>query len=233
MSRIESRFAAWVINTRVPIIIACIILVLLAASGIRHLTVSSSYRVYFGPDDPHRVAFETLENTYTKDDTIMFVMAPADGQVFTREFLTMVESFTEKAWQIPFSNRVDSITNFQHTKATEDDLLVADLVRNAADFTDNDLERVKKIALAEPELRNFLLSDDAHVTAINVNVLLPGIDETVELPSTIEYARELIAEFNASHPHVKIYISGMSAMHNAVTEAATSDMAVIAPIASR
>ena len=230
MNRIESRFAAWVINTRVPIIIVCVILVLLAASGIRHLTVSSSYRVYFGPDDPHRVAFETLENTYTKDDTIMFVMAPADGQVFTREFLTMVESFTEKAWQIPFSNRVDSITNFQHTEATDDDLLVADLIKNAADFTDDDLERVQKIALAEPELRNFLLSDDAAVTAINVNVLLPGIDETVELPSTISYARKLIAEFNASHPHVKIYISGMSAMHNAVTEAATSDMTVIAPI---
>ena len=230
MNRFETRFAPWVINTRIPLIIASLLLVTLAASGIRHLTITSSYRVYFGPDDPHRVAFETLENTYTKDDTIMFVMAPQNGQVFTREFLTMLESFTEKAWQIPYSNRVDSITNFQHTTAIEDDLLVADLVKDAAEFSDADLARVKQIALAEPELRNFLLSEDARVTAVNVNVLLPGLDETKELPSTIKYARDLIAEFNASHPGVAIYISGMSAMHNAVTEAATSDMTVIAPI---
>ncbi len=230
MNNFESRFARWVVEARLPIIIVSLVLIGIAASGAQYLTISSSYRIYFGPDDPHRVAFETIENTYTKEDSIMFVIAPADGQVFTNRNLALVESLTEKAWQLPFSNRVDSITNFQHTEAIEDDLVVADLVKNAESLNDEALTRVKNIALEEPELRKYLISEDARVTAVNVNVLLPGKDETVELPQTVKHARELIKEFQTTHPEVKIYISGMAAMHNAVTEAATNDMTVRAPI---
>ena len=230
MGDFENRFASWVIRWRVAIVVGSLIFIAIATSGARFLTITSSYRVYFGPTDPHRVAFELLENTYTKDDTIMFVIVPPDGQVFSKQSLGIVESLTERAWQIPYSNRVDSITNFQHTYSEDDDLIVADLVKNAALLSDADLKRAKKIALAEPELKNFLLSADAHVTAVNVNVLLPGIDETVELPNAVDYARGLVGEFESAYPGLKIYISGMSAMHNAVTEAATSDMTVIAPI---
>jgi len=230
MHAFESRFASWVVRTRIPIIVCCLILVGIAASGAQHLTMTSSYRVYFGAEDPYRVAFETLENTYTKDDSIMFVMSPKNGKVFTREFLPIVESLTEQGWQLPYSNRVDSITNFQHTEAEEDGLIVADLIKDSAQYSDAKLERVKVIALAEPELNKFLLADDARVTAVNVNVLLPGLDETKELPLVIKQARELVAEFKARYPQVDIHISGMTAMHNAVTEAAMSDMSVIAPI---
>ena len=230
MHEFEKNLADWVIRARVPIIIITLLLVGLAASGARHLTVSSSYRIYFGEQDPHRVAFEKLEDTYTKDDSVMFILAPHNGKVFSREFLTLLEDFTEKAWQLPYSNRVDSITNFQHTYAEDDDLIVADLISNAGDFSDEEIAKAKKIALAEPELRKLLLSDDARVTAINVNILLPGIEETVELPSAIKHARDLIKAFQQTHPNVDYHISGMAAMHNAVTEAAVSDMSVVAPI---
>ena len=44
------------------------------------------------------------------------------------QVLDAVEFLTLEAWQLPFVLRVDSITNYQHTTATEDDLIVADLV---------------------------------------------------------------------------------------------------------
>ncbi len=230
MHDLESRLAAWVIRARWPIIVACLLLVGLAASGARHLTFTQSYRVYFGLQDPHLIAFEHLENAYTKDDSFMFVLAPKDGRVFTRKFLTLVESLTEQAWQLPYSNRVDSVTNFQHTEAIDDDLAVGDLVENAAEFSDADLARVKAIALAEPQLNKYLVASDAKVTAVNVNVLLPGVDETKELPFAMGQARALAAEFEAAYPDVDIYISGMLAMHSAVSEAALADMSVLAPI---
>ncbi|MFT4581539.1 MAG: putative RND superfamily exporter protein [Gammaproteobacteria bacterium] len=230
MNKLEFRFAAWVVRARWLIIVASFVLIALAASGVRHLTVTQSYRVYFGPDDPNLVAYENLENTYTKDDSIILVMAPKDGQVFTREFLSVVESVSKQAWQLPYANRVDSITNFQHTEADGDDLVVADLIRDATNFSDEQLGRVKNIALGEPLLRNSLIADDAKVTAVNVNVLLPGLSETEELPLVIKRARELVAETESRHPEVDIYISGMTAMHNAMSEAAFSDMSVLAPI---
>jgi len=230
MHELEASFANWVIRARWLIIIGCVVLVALAASGARHLTFTNSYRVYFGPEDPQLVAFEALENTYTKDDSVMLLVAPNSGKVFTREILTLVESLTERAWQIPYSNRVDSITNFQHTEARDDDLVVADLIKNAANFDDAELARVKSIALAEPLLRKFLVADDAAVTAVNVNILLPGIDEIGEQPRMIKYVRELVAEFESTYPDVDIYLSGMGAFHVATSEAAIQDMTVLAPI---
>jgi predicted RND superfamily exporter protein len=230
MRELESRFAARVVRARWLIILVSLVLVVIAASGARHLTITNSYRAYFGPEDPHLVAFESIENMYTKDDSVMMVMAPKGGQVFTREFLPLVETLTKKAWQIPFANRVDSITNFQHTEAVGDDLVVADLIKNASSFSDAQLAKAKSIALAEPLLRKFLIAEDAKVTAVNINILLPGINETEEQPLMIKRVRELAAEIKSIDPNVDIYITGMGAFHVAASEAAIHDMSLLIPV---
>jgi uncharacterized protein len=230
MHELESRLAKGVIRGRWWIIVVSILLVALAASGAKNLTMTNSYRVYFGPDDPQRVAFETLENIYVKDDGVIIVIAPKDGKVFTPDALAVVEALTEQAWQLPYSSRVDSVTNFQHTDAENDDLIVADLVRNAATLNAEDLARIKAAALAEPMLLNRLISADARVTALNVNMQLPGIDEAVEIPSAIIAARELIAQATTDYPNFDFYLTGMTAMHQAFAEAAMSDMSVLVPV---
>ncbi len=48
--------------------------------------------------------------------------------MFTPRVLALVRDLTEDAWQIPNSTRVDGITNFQHTWADGDELIVEDLV---------------------------------------------------------------------------------------------------------
>ena len=73
------------------------------------------YRMFFSEENPQLNAFEQLQNTYTKNDNVLFVIAPQNGKVFTRETLSAVAELTREAWQIPYSIRVDSITNFQHT----------------------------------------------------------------------------------------------------------------------
>jgi predicted RND superfamily exporter protein len=108
--------------------------------------------------------------------------------------------------------------------------MVADLVKDAANFTERDLARVSTIALAEPQLRKFLISEDAKVTAVNVNILLPGVSESEELPFVFKKSRELVTEINSAYPNVDIYISGMMAMHNAVSEVAQRDMSFLVPI---
>ena len=77
--------------------------------------------------------------------------------VFTRETLSALEELTEASWQLPFSSRVNSITNFQHTRVDEDDLIVEDLVQNAAILSDEELAEIQKIALTEPDLVNDLV----------------------------------------------------------------------------
>ena len=90
----KNEFGGWVIRFRWWFILFAIVLVFAAASGARFLGFSTDYRVFFSKDNPQLVAFETLQNTYTKNDNIMFAVEPKDGNVFSRETLAIIEEIT-------------------------------------------------------------------------------------------------------------------------------------------
>ena len=158
MGRFEAVFGKWVFEHRWWIIIVTILFMLAAASGVQFLTLNRDNRVFFSEENPQLQAFEALENTYTKRNNVLFALAPKNGNVFTREALAAVEELTEASWKMPYSSRVNSITNFQNTRAEGDDLIVEDLVQNAENLSESDLVRIKKIALSEPFLVNRLIS---------------------------------------------------------------------------
>lgn len=228
--KFEARFGRWVVRYRWIIIAASLIVVFGAASGGRFLRFTNDYRVFFSKDNPQLLAFDAMENTYTKNDNVMIAIAPHDGNVFTRRTLATVEWLTEQAWQIPYSIRVDSITNFQNTEADGDDLIVQDLIEDAASLSDEELQRKRTIALHEPMLVGNLVSPKGHVTGVNVTIQLPGINETTETPEVVAFVRKLAAELRKRDPGVDIYLTGMVMMNNAFPEASQRDMATLVPL---
>jgi len=153
------------------------------------LAFNNDYRVFFSADNPELLAFEKLQRTYTKIDNILFAIAPREGSVFTPQILDAIESLTLNAWQLPFVLRVDSMANFQHTVATDDDLVVADLVEGGRDFDAPKLLEVAKTATNEPSLRDFLVAHEGHTTGVNVTFQMPqkAMDE---VPQAVAAARE-------------------------------------------
>ena len=188
------RFAALltrrVIAHRGLVLIAAAVVAALIGSGAGRLEFSTNYRVFFSEANPELQAFEDLQNTYTKNDNFFFVGEPKAGTAFDRDTMAAVEELTKAAWQIPYTIRVDSVSNFQHTYATEDDLIVEDLVQDAANRDDSFLEERRDVALAEPLLRNQILTSDGYVTAINVVLQYPEKD-LMEVPEAVEVARNL------------------------------------------
>lgn len=230
MQDFESKFGLWVIKYRWLIIILSLLLVFAAASGGRFLVFKADYRVFFGKDNPQLQAFDKIEKTYSRNDNVLFILTPKDGNIFTQKTLKVIETLTEKAWQIPYSTRVDSITNFQHTYAEGDDLIVEDLVTDAEKLTDADLARIKDIALSEPLLKQRLISPQAHVTSISATISLPNIDQVKEVPEVISFARNLADEIRKLAPDIEIRLSGMVPMNNAFAESAQGDMASLVPL---
>ncbi|RKZ47001.1 MAG: hypothetical protein DRQ48_05140 [Gammaproteobacteria bacterium] len=230
MKRIEDAFGKWVLQYRWPIIILSLVFVALTATGGKNIYFTTSYRVFFSEDNPQLLEFETLENIYVQNDNVLFIIEPASGKVFTRETLSAVEYLTERAWQTPYSNRVDSITNFQYTEAEEDDLIVRDLIEGASSYSEEQLLQAKEITLNEPLLFNRLISDRAHVTGINVNVQLPRINEAIETPEVVNFSRALAREVEAAYPGIKVRLTGMVMMNNAFSESAKADVASLVPI---
>ena len=225
----EAVLGKWVVKYRWWIIAATIIVVLVASSGVRFLTVNNDTRVFFSKDNPQLQALEALENTFTRDNFVLFAVAAKNGDVFTPQTLAVVEELTEASWQTPYSSRVDSVTNFQHTRAEEDDLIVEDLVQNAADLSGGDLERIRKIALSEPLLVNNLLSPSGHVTGVFVTVILPG-ESMEEVQQVSAFARKLTDDMRRENPGVDIYLTGSVLLDNAFGEASEKDMTSLIPL---
>nr|VFJ86497.1 MAG: hypothetical protein BECKLFY1418B_GA0070995_100361 [Candidatus Kentron sp. LFY] len=223
------RFGYGVIRWRYWILLATLVSTALAVVASLSLKFEADYRVFFNEDNPQLLAFEALQDTYAKDDNVVFVLAPRDGRVFTRETLQAVAWLTEEAWQIPYSNRVDSITNFQHTYAEGDDIIVEDLISDAKDLTEADIARIRDIVLREPQLVNNLISPTAHVTGINVTVQLPDQASDEKTPEIVAFARDLRRTLRADHPDIEVYITGLVPTNNAFLEVSQRDMMVLVP----
>ena len=145
------------------VIAISVMLFLLSSMGLSRLTIDSDLRVFFSKDNPQLLQLEAVEKTYLKNENILMVIAPKDDQVFSREVLKVIQQMTATLWQTPASSRVDSITNFQHTWAEGDDLIVDDL-------SQSDIENRKHIALNEPILLDRTISRDGAVSNIIVTI---------------------------------------------------------------
>jgi len=227
---VAKKYAEWLVRWRYLVLILTLVLVAAAASGGRFLTFKTDYRVFFSEDNPQLIAFEQLQNTYTKTDNVLFVIAPKDKSVFNPDTLAVVAKLTEQSWQMPYSLRVDSLTNYQHTHAIEDDLIVADLVPDPASLTAADLDRIEDIAVHEPLLLNRIISPDGAVTGVNVTIQLPDDGSGKEVPEITAFARGLVDQVRAENPDLDIYLTGMVIMNNSFPEVSIHDQQVLVPI---
>jgi len=157
------------------------------------------------------------------------VLQPADRNVFSRKMLQVVQQLTEQAWQIPYSSRVDSITNFQHTTAEGDDLTVANLVDQPLALTDSRLAEIKIIALNEPALAGRLIAYDGGTTGVSVTLQFPGEDHTRHLPEAVGYAKKLVANLRTSYPDLTVALTGIAVFSAAEIEVSESDSFTLVP----
>ena len=224
------RFSELVVARRWLVILAAVVAVLALAYGGRFLSFRADTREFFSQDNPLVVALEAHENTYTKDDHLMFVLAPKDGNVFTREVLAAVEELTEASWQIPYSSRINSLTNFQQIEAEGDDLRVFPLVEDASSLSEGDIERIRQIALASPQLSGRLLSEDGAVTAVFAALPSKPSGDIETALQIATYARELGVAFEERHPLIDLHVTGSVMFDAAFVEVPQREMQYMVPL---
>ena len=223
------RYISFVITHPWQIFTLTLLVVMSAGSGGRFIEFTNDYRVFFSEENPELQAFEEMQNIYTKTDNVLFVIEPEGTDVFNISTLNMIAELTESSWQIPYSTRVDSITNYQHTLAKDDDLLVGDLVDSSTNLSLEDISYVRGVALKEPLLVKRLISPSGHVTGVNVTIQLPGKSLT-EVPEVAQFSRELKSKLEVSYPNHRIHITGLAMMNNAFGESSQNDMTTLVPI---
>lgn len=224
-----ARFGRFVVQWRWPILILTLLLGITAASGVRFLGFDQDYRAFFSDENPQLTEFEKVQRTYTKSDTVLFAILPTEGDtVFSKPVIEAVSELTEQSWLLPYTLRVDSMTNFQHTVAEADDLIVANLVEDATSLTPADIEYIRGVAVKEPNLVNQLVSPDGGAAGVLVTFHLPG-ESIDEMPTVAEAARQLSQQIQQSYP-VDIKMTGSVPLNNAFFQSSAQDTTTLVPL---
>ena len=227
MSQQNGSYGEWILKYRFLVLGLITAVTLLAAVGIQFLYFDNDYRVFFGKENPQLKAFEKIQQTYTKIDNVNFAVDPISGKANAPEVLAAVEELTDIAWQLPFSIRVDSLSNHQHTEVEGDDLIVRDLYTDAMSMNANEQALVDRVSTTEPALAGKIHDKQHRATSVNATIQMPGKNAD-EVAIVAAAAREMAAEIEAKH-NVKIRLGGVIFLNNAFLESSMLDMATLVP----
>ncbi|NRB42597.1 MAG: MMPL family transporter [Pseudomonadales bacterium] len=158
--------------------ILSLLLIATSVTGFANFKFDASVRSFFADDYVYYKEFIEFEELYGEEQVAMIMLSPGDD-VASPEFLQHLMVLTQKAWTLPYVGRVNSIANYQHTYAADDELIVEDLLPQDQDISAEFAQKALAIAVNEPSLVNKLISQDGKHVAIVLNFHFPsGAQET-------------------------------------------------------
>ena len=222
------RMISWPVRHPLMAVLASLLLVLASALGLDKFDMNNDPRAFFGDNNPDFELFMDFEARYGDRDIVMFAVHPGDGTIFTRQTLHILEELTERGWQMPHALRSQSLTNFQYTAVDGDELATDYLVEDALSLSDDQIQRVREIALNEPALVHGAVSPSGHVGAVAVTVTLDAGRR--DAPAVAEWARTLQHEFAERYPDVEFLLTGTVIFNEAMSQATRDGFTEIFPI---
>lgn len=191
-------------------------------TDVDELGFATDYRIFFDNDDPMLMANEEIEAEFTKSYTLIYLVEALQGDLITPGHLQALQELAGASWRLPYVDRVNSLSNYQHTTAEGDNLWVEDLLDEPGDYDARQLQRVRDIVLNEPEIVGQLISEDARVSMVLMYINLPQ-NADADKRELVRLARQLAADTEAAYPSLKLRLSGQLAMDHAIAEVAERD----------
>jgi predicted RND superfamily exporter protein len=192
--------------------------------GVTKLTFTSDFRSYFGPDNPQLIAFENMEENFSKQDSLFFYIRSKNNNLFSHDGLSLISEFTDQSWKLPHSQRVDSLQNYQHTKVEDDDLYIDYLYESPKELSKDDMANIKNIVLNEPTLINNLISEDASATGVGIRLALPDGNTSEASKEAVAAARILADKLRPLYPDFQILVGGSVTSNVTMGEAIEQDL---------
>ncbi|MFT5594733.1 MAG: putative RND superfamily exporter protein/cytochrome P450 [Oceanicoccus sp.] len=231
----------WTLSKPKQVLFWLFMLIVFACMGFKNVALDASYKSFFDDDDPLLLAMNQQENTYSKYDNMLIVVGVEQGDIFTPSALHALQQLTNGSWQLPYSSRVDSIINYNHIQATEDELLVAHLFETDGvdDLTLDDfneyfpaqkIAHAKKIIMSTPSLLgNYIAHDGAAAT---VFITFEVSDNPLNEPDEIsQKLHQLVDGVRASHPELTFHVTGTLENSVAFMDATIDDIKTLIPVA--
>jgi predicted RND superfamily exporter protein len=218
------KYINWVISQRKWLTPLLLLSVIILSVGAAKLSFTSDFRAYFGPENPQLLAFEEMERTFSKQENVFFYVQAKKRDLFSNQGLHLIERLTDEGWQLPFSQRVTSLQNYQHTEVDEDELVIDYLFYDALDLTEEQLIKIKQTVFDEPTLIHNLISEDGSATGVNVRIVLPEGTTRTTSKEAVAAARNLADSIRPDFPDFQILVGGSLTSNVTMGEAIKQDI---------
>jgi predicted RND superfamily exporter protein len=208
------------------------LLIFVMSAGAANLLFTTDFRTYFSDDNPQLKAFEQIEADFNKQDTLVFLVEQSNetDSILNPVTLDFIRLLTDAAWQIPYSRRVDSLSNFQRIESTDEEMVIDDLIPNDVEYSVSFLQQLESYINEQPRIKGTLVNSELNLSLIRVNITLPDNNEgaTKEL---VDYARKMLADLleQPEYHNIKVQLLGTAIVNLALAEAVEQDMAVLIP----
>jgi predicted RND superfamily exporter protein len=209
--------------------ILTLVLVGLVSWGARYTTIDSSFNSILAEDDPYREQVEQVNKDFPPSTSVLFAFIAPDGNVFDFETLRAMEDLTERYSEVQSAISVGSLLN-RRLNAVDADIHQRDyLVPDLAELKDEDLLRIREIALQDEALTQSMLSPEGDM-ALAVIKYKANPDDQETRRSVAQSVVDLRDSLRAKYPDVTIYILGRSLFELDSYNAQIKDSRYLAPV---
>ena len=145
----KENLSKFIIHNRIVFIFSCLVLVLILGRGITSVVFDPDMERFFPKGHPATSLSYEIDETFIRTDNLVIAINAKNNSIFTKKTLSLIESLTEKSWTVPYSIRVDSLTNYSYVRSVDDDLLVEPFIENAVSLEDSFIKQREKIVEEE------------------------------------------------------------------------------------
>ncbi len=190
---------------------------------------NNNRRIFLAGDNPDFQRCRQLEDRFTANEVVLFVIHPHDNDIFTRANVSALEELTEQAWTLPNATRMNSPVNFKQTRVDGDTLNINPLVADPAAMTSEAMERARQVALNWLSWVRLILSPEGHVAGVPVPVTMN--EHNSKAPLITRAAGSMALGFQQRYPCSEFMLTGTVVFSWATAKATEQALNTILPLA--
>ena len=223
-------FAKLLIKYRYLSIGLVLIAVCLLATGLTKLTFNPDLETYFPEGHPAVIRYNEIDDMFIPTDNLIIAVHSNEGTLFNGDSLKVIEELTKKSWTIPYSVRVDSLTNYSYVKSVNDDLIVEPFIEEAEKKSIEFIEKRKDLVAGEDIIYKSLISEDKKTSVVSIIVDPPGPNKEDQNSELINYILGFIEPIKESNENLDIRLLGNPYLDYISPRIVKAEMPVVMPL---
>ena len=228
---LAKKWAEWVMNHRISSILLVVISALILGAGGKDAEFSANQRDFFKADDANLAKLIKIEDAYNSDKNVMVLVEPSNNNVFSPDALNAIKQLTEFGWEVPYSQRVESLSNHLYTQVEEDDLYVEYLVENVEELTPQELKKRRQYAINKAGVKDYLITESGDISLVNIILNIPAENGGEAAMEVVRIVREYVENINQQYPDIHFRVVGGVPVEVSLPEIVQEDGRTIFPFA--